>query len=128
MYLIAYQQLPGISNAFSWLYFNRKKFHNIGEVSEQQVQFLDGHLQLVYTNGEPCPEDPTKHVTTRILLYCSKDSIVSSCLTFIIHARIGEDQRYILVCGVVGMGSKTYFVSLFNPPPPHLDLCMALSL
>lgn len=70
----------------------KKKFHNIGEVSEQQVQFLDGHLQLVYTNGEPCPEDPTKHVTTRILLYCSKDSIDTSPAG---HFQVGCEHRFV---------------------------------
>ncbi|XP_062610067.1 cation-independent mannose-6-phosphate receptor-like [Saccostrea cucullata] len=70
----------------------KKKFHNIGEVSEQQVAFLDGHLQLVYTNGEVCGSDQKKHVSTRILLYCNKDSIDTSPAG---HFQVGCEHRFV---------------------------------
>ncbi|XP_056014073.1 cation-independent mannose-6-phosphate receptor-like [Ostrea edulis] len=69
-----------------------KKFHNIGEVNEQQVLFLDGHVQLLYKNGEVCSEDPTKHTSTRILLYCSKDSIDTSPTG---HFLVGCEHRFV---------------------------------
>lgn len=53
------------------------RFHNIGEVNENQVIFKDGKLQLYYTNGDDCPTVQHQKFSTRIILNCDQNAIVS---------------------------------------------------
>ena len=52
------------------------RYHNWGEVNEDQVSFVNGYLQLKYINGEACGSN--KKSSTVVSMTCEESTEVRS--------------------------------------------------